>query len=98
MAKEKLADLLKDEPSIGPVEAIREGIQAVAPGLSLHKILSDVGTELSHQLKAGAHELSAALLRDHDGFVMYPRIGQENEGHGQPEAPQQEQDCGGREM
>lgn len=94
MSTEKFAELLKDERPGGAGQALREGIQAVAPGLSLGKILSDVGSELSHQGQAGAHELASALFRG-DAFVMYPKAGQEIEGHG---LPQQEQDRAGREM
>ena len=76
----------------------KEGIQAVAPGLSLSKILGDVGTELKQQAAHGAHELAAALFNG-SPFVMYPRTkeGKEDPQHGLPEK-QQEQDRGGREM
>jgi hypothetical protein len=57
---------------MGPVEASVEGIKAVAPGLSLSKILGDVGEELGHQLKHGSHEMAAALFNG-SPFVMYPR-------------------------
>jgi hypothetical protein len=49
-----------------------EGIKAVAPGLSLSKIIHDVGEEMGHQLKAGAHEVAAAIFTN-SAFVMYPR-------------------------
>ncbi len=82
---------------IGALEAIREGVQAVAPGLSLSKILGDIGAELKQQAAHGAHELTAALFRG-DAFVMYPRTNQaEGPDHGlTPEAQQHEQQ--GREM
>lgn len=57
-----------DGPS-GVVDLVR----AVAPGLSLRKIFADVADELTHQGRQGAHELAAALLRDHAGFILYPR-------------------------
>jgi hypothetical protein len=62
MSKE-FSDLLRDESSGGSV---------MPPGLSLSKILSDVGSELSHQVEAGAHELAAALFNG-NAFVMYGR-------------------------
>ena len=82
---------------MGAMEAIKEGIQAVAPGLSLSNILSDIGAELKQQAAHGAHELASALFRG-DPFVMYPRTNQADApDHGQTEM-QQEQDRGGREM
>jgi hypothetical protein len=90
------SDLFKNEPG-GPPEATKEGLQAILPGLSLSKILNDIGTELKDQAVMGSHELASALFRG-DGFVMYPRGNQvESPEHGLPEA-QQEQDRGGREM
>jgi hypothetical protein len=95
MSKEAFKELMKQEQSQGA----KEGIQAVAPGLSLSKILSDVGQELKEQAKMGAHELATALLRGSDGYVMYQRSseGRKNEGQQLPEQ-QQEQSRGGREM
>ena len=77
-------------------ETVKDGIQAVAPGLSLSKILSDVGTELKEQASAGSHEFASALFRG-DAFVMYPRSPNQVESpdHGLPEM-QREQE--GREM
>jgi hypothetical protein len=92
----KNADLFKDE-RLGPLEAIREGVQAIAPGLSLSNILHDVGKELKEQAVMGSHELASALFRG-DGFVMYPRTNHDNGvDHGLPD-PQQEQERDGREM
>lgn len=81
------------DPQIGPMETVKEGIQAVAPGLSLSKILGDIGAELKQQAAHGAHELASALFRG-DGFVLYPRT---NQADG-PDLPQQEQSRGGREL
>lgn len=90
------SDLFKNEP-VGPPEAAKEGFQAILPGLSLSKILNDIGTELKDQAVMGSHELASALFRG-DGFVMYPRSNNlEGTDHGLPEM-QQEQDRGGREM
>ena len=86
------------EQQIGALEAVREGFQAVAPGLSLRKIFGDIKNELTEQLKHGSHELSAALFNG-SPFVMYARGGRDNEQHqGSPEVQQQEQERGGREM
>jgi hypothetical protein len=75
--------------------AIALGIKAIMPGLSLSKILSEVGEELKHQGSMGAHELAAALFNG-SAFVMYPRQGNavEDPQHGLPE---KEVDAG-REM
>jgi len=79
-------------------EQLKEGVQSVAPGLSLSKILGDIGNELKNQAAHGSHELAAALFNG-SPFVMYPRTkeGKEDPQHGLPEK-QQEQDRGGREM
>ena len=90
------SDLFKDE-RLGPLEAIREGIQSIAPGLSLSNILHDVGKELKEQAVMGSHELASALFRA-DAFVMYPRTNsKDGVDHGLPD-PQQEQERGGREL
>jgi hypothetical protein len=92
----KNSDLFKDERP-GLPETQREGIQAILPGLSLSKILHDVGKELKEQAVMGSHELASALFRG-DGFVMYPRTNHDNGvDHGLPDM-QQEQERGGREM
>ena len=97
--REVFKDVRSGDQQIGALEAVKEGIQAVAPGLSLSKIFSDVGQELKEQAKHGAHELATALLRGTDGYVMYQRSseGQKNEGQQLPEQ-QQEQSRGGREL
>jgi hypothetical protein len=59
----------EDQPSL---------IEAIAPGLSMSKILSDIGTELKEQGAMGTHELAAALFRNHDAFVLYPRSGKDS--------------------
>ena len=88
-------------PPMGAIEAtvegVKEGVQAFAPGLTLSKILGDIGTELKEQAQHGAHELASALFRG-DGFVMYPRQNQtEGPEHGLSQEVQQEQSRG-REM
>lgn len=87
------SDLFRDEPA-RPPEAQQDGILR---GLSLSKILHDVGKELKEQAVMGSHELASALFRG-DGFVMYPRTNnQDGVDHGLPD-PQQEQERGGREI
>jgi hypothetical protein len=100
MSKE-LRDVFKDvkpqEQQIGTLEAAKEGIQAVAPGLSLRKIFSDIGHELKEQVKHGAHELASALFTG-NSYVQYARRDKvESPEHGLPEQ-QQEQSRGGREL
>lgn len=81
----------------GQEPSLVESIQAVFPGLSLSKILGDIGEELTQQAAAGAHEMASALFRG-DAFVMYPRTNQAEEpDHGLSET-QQEQSRDGREM
>ena len=63
------------EPKISMMEAVKDGVQAVAPGLSLSKILSDVGSEMSQLFDHGRTELAAALFSGH-AHVMYMK-GQE---------------------
>ena len=91
-------------PSIGALEAVREGFQALLPGLSLEKFAKDVGHEVTQQVAAGAHELAAALF-NHSAFVMYQRGTREDHGVHGPEHSSEEtlpqerqQERGGREM
>ncbi|HWG46394.1 MAG TPA: hypothetical protein VN688_26770 [Gemmataceae bacterium] len=83
----------------GQEPSLVETIQAIAPGLSLSKILGDIGEELTQQAVAGAHEMASALFRG-DAFVMYPRTNQAEEpDHGlTQQEQQQEQGRDGREM
>jgi hypothetical protein len=84
-----------EQPNL--LESIKEGVQAAAPGLSLSKILGDIGAELKNQAAHGSHEMAAALFRG-DAFVMYPRTNQaDGPDHGLPDT-QQEQSRGGREL
>ena len=91
-----------EQPTL--LESIKEGVQAAAPGLSLSKILGDIGAELKNQAAHGSHEMAAALFRG-DAFVMYPRTNQaDGPAHGMPDMQhglpemQQEQSRGGREL
>lgn len=98
-SREFFEQIKSGEPSMSALQAIKEGVQAVAPGLSLSNIFSDIGAELKQQAAHGAHEMAAALFRG-DAFVMYPRTNQaDGPDHGLPqETQQQEQSRGGREL
>ena len=89
------------DQQIGAMEALKQGVQAVAPGLSLREIFSDIKAELKDQLAHGAHELAAALFNG-SPFVMYGHGGRDDQPqHGLPEMQQEmqkEQSRGGREM
>ena len=96
--REVFGQVKAGDQQIGAVEAIKEGIQAVAPGLSLREIFSDIKAEMKDQLAHGSHELAAALFNG-SPFVMYARGGRDDEPQpGSPEVQQQERDRGGREM
>ncbi len=86
------------EKEMGVLEAAKEGVQAVAPGLSLSKIFSDVIQEGKEQLKHGSHELASAMFTGNT-YVQYARKDSKDEPeHGLPqEAQQQEQSRGGME-
>jgi hypothetical protein len=89
--REFFEQLKAGEPQIGALGAAREGIQAVAPGLSLSKMLGDIGAELKQQASHGALEMASAIFRG-DPYVMYPRTGkdaQSNEGQGLQQGEQQ---------
>ena len=86
----------QEPKAMGPLEAVKEAVQSIAPGLSFEKILGDVGHEAKQQVAFGAHEIAAALFGG-SGFVMYPRGSRDDphskEGHGVhgPEQGQGEQ-------
>ncbi len=103
MSKATLQEILGGE-SKGALSAAMEGIRAVAPGLSLSNILSDIGSEIQQIGAHGAHEMAAALFSG-SGFVMYPRDGgqqAEDPQHGLPieamKPPEIQQERGGMEM
>jgi hypothetical protein len=73
------------------MEAAKEGVQAIAPGLSLSKMFSDIKNELKQQAAHGSHELAAALFNG-SAFVMYPRTKD-----GREDPPQPERNRGGME-
>jgi len=63
---------MSKKEEIGALEAAKEGIQAIAPGLSLSKILSDITHELKEQAKQGCHEISSAIWTGNP-YVQYAR-------------------------
>src|ERR1700730_13751366 len=67
--KQQLAEILKPEP-MGAIEAVKEGIQAIAPGLSLSNILGDIGAELGRLGVQGQMEMPSALFNG-NAFVPY---------------------------
>ena len=71
--------------------------ESLLKGLSLSKIINDIGKELKEQVAHGSHEMASMLFRG-DAFVMYPRSDDpEQQLQGQQQEAQQEQDRGGRE-
>ena len=96
--REVFGQVKAGDQQIGALEAVKEGIQAVAPGLSLREIFSDIKAEMKDQLAHGSHELAAALFNG-SLFVMHARGGRDDEPqHSSPEVQQQERDRGGREL
>lgn len=99
--REVFSPVKPGEQQVGAMEAVKEGIQAVAPGLSLREIFSDIKAEMKDQLAHGSHELAAALFNG-SPFVMYGRGGHDDgPQHGLPETQQemkQERDRGGLEL
>jgi hypothetical protein len=99
--REVFGQVTGGDQQIGAMEAAKEGIQAIAPGLSLRKIFGDIKDELKEQAKHGSHELAAALFNGAP-FVMYGRGGRDDEPQpGLPEMQQEtqkEQSRGGREL
>jgi hypothetical protein len=94
--REFFEQLKGGEQRIGAMEAAKEGVQGVAPGLSLSKIFSDVVHEMKEQAKHGAHEVSSMLFTG-NSYVQYARRDKvDSPDHGLPqEAQQQEQSHGG---
>lgn len=78
-------DLMKEENS---------GSSILPPGLSLSKILNDIGKELKDQGAQGAHELASVLYRG-DAFVLYPKNSQEQE---QSQEQTQQKEAEGRDV
>jgi len=55
---------------MGVFEAVKDGVQAVAPGLSMDKILHDVGSEMKRLVVQGQMELASTLFTG-QSFVPY---------------------------
>src|SRR5579871_3621595 len=85
--EKQLADQLfgqgQEQKATGGLEAVKEAVQSIAPGLSWDKIVGDVGHEMTQQVAFGAHELAAALFNG-SGFVMYPRGTRDDQGKDGP--------------
>src|SRR4051812_34875087 len=95
MSQEKqLAEqLFGPEKSMGALEALKQAVQAIAPGLDLQKMGQEIGGELKQMGTHGAHELAAALFNGNQGgsaFVMYPRGTHDDHGIHGPEGKDQE--------
>jgi hypothetical protein len=90
------------ENPVTPRDQDASAIQKVLPGLSLAKIIDDIGKEVAHKLEMGAHEVGAVLYTG-SAFVLY--AGQEpmtmdevREEAKQHEKGGQERERGGMEM
>jgi hypothetical protein len=104
MSKQQLSEILNPpEKPMGAIEAIKEGIQAIAPGLSLSNILSDIGSELGRLGVQGQMEAASALFNG-SAFVPYGpgQYTPSEPDHGLPieamKQPEVEQSRGGMEM
>ncbi len=72
MSKEtqKLSEILKGPEPMGMLEAVKDVVQAIAPGLTLSNILSDIGSELGRLGVQGQMETASALFNG-SAFVPY---------------------------
>ena len=80
----------------GAMQAATDGIRAVAPGLSLSNILSDIGSELERLGVQGQAEV-AGLLFGNSAYVPYGR-GQNPADKGNDAEDRQQEQSMGREM
>src|ERR1700722_8889547 len=86
MSKEAFQKIVQPEPSMGAIEAVKEGMQAIAPGLTLSNILSDIGSGLGRLGVQGQMEMASGPFNG-SAFVPY--------GPGaDPPAPEQSPDHG----
>ena len=106
MSKERFAEIMKPPEPMGAIEAVTQGIQAIAPGLSLSNILSDIGSELGRLGVQGQMEMASALFNG-NAFVpygpgQYTPTPDQSPDHGLPieamKQPEIEQSRGGMEM
>jgi hypothetical protein len=100
--KREVVEQVKDGKSMGVMEAAKEGVQVIAPGLSLSNILSDIGSELGRLGVQGQAELASALFTS-NAYVPYGRgqnpIDKGIEGEEmQKKHEEQSREMGGREM
>ena len=97
MSKAAFAQMMGGEPK-GAMQAAMEGIKAVAPGLSLSNILSDIGSELGRLGVQGSAEVAGFLFGGNSSYVPYGR-GQNPADKGlEGEERKQEEQSMGREM
>lgn len=94
-ATRDVIEQVKDGQHKGAMQAVLQGVRAVAPGLTLGNILSDVGSELERLGVQGQAEV-AGLLFGNSAYVPYGR-GQNPTDKG-IDAEDREQERGGREM
>ena len=87
---------VKTGQEVTPLQAMKEGIQAVAPGLSWDKFVREVSSEAKGMVAHGAHELAAALFNG-GAFVMYPRGNHDNGPEQSKDLPATEQSQGQQE-
>jgi hypothetical protein len=109
VAKEKqqfIEAMKTGEQGAGIVEAIKDSVQAVAPGLTFSNIISDIGAELGRLGVQGQMEMASAIFSG-SAFVPYgpgqytPESPAPEPGKAPIEAPQQpevQQERGGMEM
>lgn len=105
--EQQLSEMLKQpDQSRGLLDAVKDAVQAIAPGLSLNKMLSDVGSELERLGVQGQMELASALWTG-NAFVpygpgQYTPTPEQAPDHGLPveavKQPEVEQGRGGMEM
>ena len=105
--KQQLSEMLNQaDQSRSLLDAVTDAVQTIAPGLSLNKMLSDIGKEMERLGVQGQMELASALFNG-NAFVPYgpgqytPTPEQAPE-HGLPieamKQPEVEQGRGGMEM
>lgn len=61
----------------GALGAVKENVQAVAPGLNAEKMASEIGATLKQKLEQGNAELAQGLMSHSNAYVPYG-IGQQS--------------------
>ena len=99
-----MAKQVQNSEEITPLQAIKEGVQAIAPGLSLSKLFSDVMEKGEQMWTQGRAEVAQALFTEGTAYVAYgPGQNPGDKDHDQPlhglavKQPEIERDMG-REM